>query len=1305
MSLTVCLGFRILRGRPRMMQQHDALPRSVGRIRVMPKGGGAVQGTGFLVSPTRVLTCAHCLRGPGSEERVDQGSISFTQARGAPEVPFKVLFDAYEPDAGLDVAVLELPHAVEGTACLSLSGEALASQTDWQTFGHPAVVEGAPLWLGGTVDGPIARHAAGRDGWLLSLRVDGESAPIEGMSGSPVLTDQGVVGVLSFQLYKRVGAEGGGKPTPGFSRAFAVPTPLFRTIPALRASIAAAAVVFIAYRRDSPAGKLVQELQGALEVAGHEAFLDLDIKVGEDWAKRIEAELGRADVFVPVLTHESLESLMLLEEVRAAYGRWRQTGRPLLLPVRDPTLRVLPFEFDTYLGDLQYAPWGGEQDTPSATRAIVAGVGNQALEPPPPLSMDLRDAQPMGDFRRIRMWGTALPPDDPFYFERPDDLRAYERLEWEKFVLTVIGPSGFGKTSLAVRLRQRCVGVGRPVLLIDFASFGTLPRDDGENTGYVTFLNDFVRVFCKGLKLPLPPQPIEDPTDVKAILVDATDRMRRLVVILDGVDRMMARPYGEQFFRSIRSWIEAVDLQCSFVLCIATELSDLMVDINTSPFNIDKEPVELEPLDAAAIRSIAERTSCRLTKAQGDLLDLVTGGHPVLTRQALAYVLAPGAGTASGAPSPEELRDRIADLHKNCGSAQGPFASSLKALWARIDGIHPRVEGDTPLLKVMQKIERNEQLTARETRLSNDSGPLRARARGGALRPAALRGVQPRLRAVLPLPAVTGGRDTSGRPRLQVSGTVVPGAVYIERPEDEQVYQLLKGGTYCNILTSRQMGKSSLVTRVEARLEAEGRRVVKVDVSGLGGDQLGGGTAWYRSLLKEVVTQLHLTRGFGAWWSGRPADEGMGARFRAFVEDFLLEDPAPIAVIFDEVDDTRRYGFTDDSFLAIRFLHNARADRPELERLTFCLVGVLLADDLIKVKTSTPYNVGQTVRLTDFSRETCDLGPLEAVLDDAGLQGAAVVDDVLGWTSGQPFLTMALCEKASSTRRATIEALVREEINNPTTFKVHFNRIEQIVRERIAGSSKARDRYLKMLDGEHVRGVPERDEESLLLAGLVHREADGRLRLRNRIYGLRFDERWVKEILPAPPVPRWVWALVAALVVAGVCSAASPPGRRPARGRRRRMPGCASSSRSAGGTSSPRRMTTRRRRSGVGWGTTGSSRRPRRCSAPPTPTGIGARSSSTPSRTSSTPRGASRRSWSSRRSPPRAKTAKMSRSRSETRRPPSGFRPRSAAPRRWTAARSAVPGPATAWGSRTASSRPRARVSSSSFVQARRSRR
>ncbi|WP_437743731.1 AAA-like domain-containing protein [Sorangium sp. So ce1504] len=700
-----------------MTLQHDALPRSVGRIRATLNRGGSVYGTGFLVTPTRVLTCAHCLRGP-AEEKAAQGSISFTQARDASEVPFKVVFERFDPDVGLDIAVLELARQVEGTACLPLSGEDLAEHPDWRSFGHPLSIERAPLWLGGTVDGSIARRAAGTDGWLLSLHVNGDPAPIEGMSGAPVLTERGVVGLVSHQLYKRVAPDGGGKPSvsPAFAKAFAVPTRLLQSIPSFLRSIAGSSRVFLAYRRKEPEATFVAELQRALQGAGHEAFVDLDIKVGEDWARRIQTTLERADVFVPVLTPDSLESQMLLQEVRIAYARWRQTGRPILLPVRDPALEALPFEFDTYLGRLQYAPWRGEQDTPSAVRAVMAAIGHQAVEPGAPQAPAAPPSLPKADFQRIRMSAGALPPGDLFYLERPVDADAYDRMGSETFVLTMLSPSGFGKTSLALRLRQRCEDEGRPVLLINFRSFGRLPKDDGENRGYVTFLNDLARVFCKGLKLPLPTQPLESPTDFEEVLMMALEEMPRLVLILDGVDRVIERPYAEEFFSSIRSWIDAVHLSCSFVLCIATEPSDLMTDITRSPFNIDKGPIELGTFAPGDIAIVAERASFRLGAAQVDLLHQATGGHPALTRQALAYVLAPGKGKPSAPPTSAEIRDRVAFLHEQCGSLTGPFSMSLKALLSRIESIPPQLPDQPKLVSVMRKIVHNRTLSPVEAR-------------------------------------------------------------------------------------------------------------------------------------------------------------------------------------------------------------------------------------------------------------------------------------------------------------------------------------------------------------------------------------------------------------------------------------------------------------------------------------------------------------------------------------------------------------------------------------------------------------
>lgn len=398
--------------------------------------------------------------------------------------------------------------------------------------------------------------------------------------------------------------------------------------------------------------------------------------------------------------------------------------------------------------------------------------------------------------------------------------------------------------------------------------------------------------------------------------------------------------------------------------------------------------------------------------------------------------------------------------------------------------------------------------------------------------------------------------------QLQTSGSLSERALYIERPEDDQVYDLLMRGEYCNILTSRQMGKSSLMVRLKRRLQAAGVRVVDVSLEATGGNEAIPSAGWYYAVLSALAlkSEGRLDR-FEAWWAERPTllssleaaaagADGSGdttvKRVQEFFDDFILERgttataaSARVVVFFDEVDITRNRAYTDDLFLALRALYNARTDRAELAGLSVCLLGVLSADELIKTRSATPYNVGATVRLSDFSRATCRLEELEEHIDRAGLPGAETVTRVLGWTGGQPFLTISLCESLVSgkmrgtvTHAGDVSKLVDKELRNPTAFAVHFGRIEQIVRERVASDSKVRALYLKVLRGKRVHGLGEKDEKALLLAGLVTQSADGTLSTRNRLYQRAFGKSWVNRVLPAPAVPRWVLAAVAVPIVA-----------------------------------------------------------------------------------------------------------------------------------------------------------------------------
>ncbi|MHC5823281.1 MAG: AAA-like domain-containing protein, partial [Nostoc sp.] len=361
-----------------------------------------------------------------------------------------------------------------------------------------------------------------------------------------------------------------------------------------------------------------------------------------------------------------------------------------------------------------------------------------------------------------------------------------------------------------------------------------------------------------------------------------------------------------------------------------------------------------------------------------------------------------------------------------------------------------------------------------------------------------------------------------------VGGTVqAGGGIYIPRQADEELLSLCRSATFAYVLTPRQMGKSSLMVRTAETLRDEGICSVIVDLQELGANVTA--EQWYFGFLVKLEDQLMFDTDVVNWWQEHE-HLGVSQRLTQFFERVLLAEVQGQVVIFvDEIDSTLSLDFTDDFFIAIRYLYVARATNPEFGRLSFVLMGVATPGDLIRDAKRTPFNIGQRVDLTDFTVE--EALPLAEGLALPSNEANQILRWVLNWTGGHPYLTQRLCG-----------ALLTK---NPEFVETRFiaSDVDRIVSSTFFGAMSEQDNNLQFVRDMLTKRSPDPqvltiyreirwgkravvDEEQSLakshlkLSGVVRRE-NNVLRVRNQIYRQVFDDKWINKHLPFNLRDRW----------------------------------------------------------------------------------------------------------------------------------------------------------------------------------------
>ena len=346
---------------------------------------------------------------------------------------------------------------------------------------------------------------------------------------------------------------------------------------------------------------------------------------------------------------------------------------------------------------------------------------------------------------------------------------------------------------------------------------------------------------------------------------------------------------------------------------------------------------------------------------------------------------------------------------------------------------------------------------------------------------------------------------------------------YVARAADTDLVGALRAGEFCYVLTTRQMGKTSLMVRTAVQLREEGRSVVVLDLTAFG--QNLDVEQWYFSMLSAVAAKLDLDDEMEAYWEANLRRAPLH-RFMGAIRDVYLETKQkPLTIFVDEIDVVRslRQFKADEFFAGIREFYNRRSEDPQLQRVTFCLLGVATPSDLISDQRVTPFNIGRGIELADFTRGEAEV--LAAGLSPFRETAHALLDRVLLWTGGHPYLTQRLCAEVA---RAGVQKAAEVDDNCTRIFLSAdgSSRDEnlQFVRERLLrselDSAALLDCYARVCRGERI-GFDDHNplHNELRLSGIV-RVLNGNLQPRNRIYSRVFDLKWVRANLPEAEAQR-----------------------------------------------------------------------------------------------------------------------------------------------------------------------------------------
>ncbi len=350
-----------------------------------------------------------------------------------------------------------------------------------------------------------------------------------------------------------------------------------------------------------------------------------------------------------------------------------------------------------------------------------------------------------------------------------------------------------------------------------------------------------------------------------------------------------------------------------------------------------------------------------------------------------------------------------------------------------------------------------------------------------------------------------------------VGGPVQPDRpCYVERPAEHILEIAIQSQRCCCVLGPRGSGKSSLMGRVARTLRQQGGLAAVVDLAQIGarGDDAEA-DRWAYSIAHRVMHELQLTIDLRDWWNERDtlASEERLADF--FWEVVLTDTTSAVTVFIDEIEQALKLPFGGELLAAVETCYARRAAEPDYARLNFVVLGTASLARLAKDPASV-FAGAASIVLPDFLPEQAY--QLAMGFGGEPSHAQALMDRVLAWTAGHPYLTQKVARGVArkAGRLEDVEHVVREQLLSPAAMQDEplLAQTRTLLTQR-SGPARQALKWLRAVARGRRVVVSARSAAAdvLRLSGVVTFD-DGRVEYRNRVLKEVFGRRWVRSVLP-----------------------------------------------------------------------------------------------------------------------------------------------------------------------------------------------